>query len=196
MARILIVGGFLGSGKTSVIMRLAKYLTQIKSTAKIAIIENEIGEVQVDGSMIEQGGFTVQNLFSGCVCCTLSGELFDSIRQIEKELDPDIIVLEATGVAIPGSIKEKIVEYLGADVRVCCVADAKRWMRIYRALEQLVIDQLSDADCILINKIDNLDEETLEKVEESIRKLTGGTDIYRVSALDGISPDVLKSIAE
>jgi hypothetical protein len=83
----IIVGGFLGSGKTSVVLQLAKYLTGggTDRKVKLVIIENEIGETGIDDKVLSGAGYEVQSLFSGCVCCTLTGELVSSFRKIIKE---------------------------------------------------------------------------------------------------------------
>lgn len=81
--KILILGGFLGSGKTSVLQQLAEYLVsrekEYHSEIKVAIVENEIGAIGIDDKVLKKAGFIVNNLFSGCACCSLTGELVASI---------------------------------------------------------------------------------------------------------------------
>ena len=97
--RIIILGGFLGSGKTSVLLQLARYLVdkEKESSAefKVAIIENEVGDVGIDDKVLVSEGFSVSNLFAGCACCTLSGELVYSIRNIGKELNPEWLIIDS-----------------------------------------------------------------------------------------------------
>ncbi|MBF7097419.1 GTP-binding protein [Alkalibacter mobilis] len=134
--KILILGGFLGSGKTSILMQLAKYIVgdDLHHLSKVVIVENEIGEISVDDKMISSGGYEVANIFSGCVCCTMSGELILGLHKIINDLDPEIIIMEATGVAYPHNIRETIENSMNdMECTVTCVTDAKRWLRLLRA---------------------------------------------------------------
>ena len=114
--KIIILGGFLGSGKTSFLKKFAKYILEKEKTSgsktKVVIIENEIGNVAIDNQILENENLNVRTLFSGCVCCTLQGELVSTIRELMKQEKPDWIIIESTGVAYPGSIKEKIQDIL------------------------------------------------------------------------------------
>ena len=103
---VLIFGGFLGSGKTTALMQLAKYIVRSSTSDKpnkVMILENEIGEVGIDDSFLRGGGFQVENLFAGCACCTVSGELVSAANSIKKEYDPsgwlwrqqDLLILSA-----------------------------------------------------------------------------------------------------
>ena len=102
--KILLVGGFLGSGKTSFILKLAHHMIEDLGIANIVILENEIGEISVDDKVLKGSGYQVKGLFAGCVCCTLAGELPSTVRQIERDIHPDWIIMEATGVAFPYSL--------------------------------------------------------------------------------------------
>ena len=75
--KMIIMGGFLGAGKTSLVLQMARYLAgrNPDKQAKVVILENEIGEVSIDDKILKSGGFEVQTMFSGCVCCTMAGEL-------------------------------------------------------------------------------------------------------------------------
>jgi G3E family GTPase len=72
------------------------------------ILENEVGEVGIDDAFLRSGGFKVDNLFSGCACCTVSGELVTAASRVRKEYDPDWLILETTGVAYPKRIQENL----------------------------------------------------------------------------------------
>ena len=194
--KILLVGGFLGSGKTSFILQLAHYMADKMGIANIAILENEIGELSVDDQLIKGGGLEVRTLFSGCVCCSMAGELPDAIHKIREELDPEWLIMEATGLAFPGSIKANILLHFDITCRVCCLADAKRWSRILFAMPQLAEDQLSSADIILINKIDLVDEETVGKVEESIKKINEEAVVSTICAENRIPEGIFERVLQ
>ncbi|GHU07797.1 hypothetical protein FACS1894151_02680 [Spirochaetia bacterium] len=184
--KIILVGGFLGSGKTSIVLQMARYLTGKAETAgtKVAIIENEIGEVGIDDRVLQGAGFQVRGLFSGCVCCTMSGELVVTLRDIIKNLNPEYLIMEATGVAYPSNIKEVLEEaFSDLNCKICCIADAGRWQRLLIPLQNIIRPQLEGADIILINKIDLVDGAALEAVDASIKNLNPGSACFHVSAL-------------
>jgi G3E family GTPase len=195
--KIIIFGGFLGSGKTSVVIQLAKHLIgdNLENQTKVVILENEIGDVGIDDKLLKSSGYEVENLFSGCVCCTLSGELVLGIHRIQKDFNPDTIILEATGVAFPDNIRETIQKSMPEiECRVICLTDAKRWMRLLKPMEMLLNDQLNAADAILLNKINLVDDETVMAVEESIRTFNDEAVIYKINAMETIHPEIIETI--
>ena len=196
--KILLVGGFLGSGKTSFILQLAHYMAEKMGIANIAVLENEIGELSIDDKLIKGSGFEVRSLFSGCVCCSMAGELPVTIHTIEKEIHPDWLLMEATGLAFPDSIRDNIEFSLGITCRICSLADAERWDRIIQAMNELVSDQIASADVVLINKIDLVDEETLKRVEESVRNINSKAYVSPMCAgneiPEGIFEEVLREV--
>ncbi|KNZ41890.1 GTP-binding protein [Acetobacterium bakii] len=191
--KILILGGFLGSGKTSVVIQLAKYIVGATSDnpTKIVIIENEIGEVSIDDKILRNSGYQVSNIFSGCVCCTMSGELVIGLHNIIRDFSPELIIMEATGVAYPQNIRETINQSMpDIDCVVTCVTDAKRWKRLIRPMEMLLKDQLDAADVILINKADMVDEDTFAEVEASIKTFNNEAAFFKICAAQEIDTKV------
>lgn len=184
--KIVILGGFLGSGKTSVLLQLAKYLVDKEwdypSEVKVAIIENEIGQIGIDDKILLNAGFKVDNLFAGCACCSLSGELVSCIKNIQKTLNPQWLIIEATGVAYPGSIRRTILESLGLDAYIITIVDAKRWRRLQNAMETLMSGQLKDSSIVLLNKVDLIDDTELEQVKGSIIPFINDIKILPISA--------------
>ncbi|MDR2421157.1 MAG: cobalamin biosynthesis protein P47K [Oscillospiraceae bacterium] len=185
--RVIILGGFLGSGKTTALLQMARYLV---SRGGVVIIENEIGEVGVDDKFLRSGGLAVRNLFSGCACCTVSGDLTAAAREIREKENPEFLVIETTGVAYPLNMRENLAYALGVESRIAILADAARWNRLVGTLEGLIAGQLEGADAVLINKCDLSDEETLAKIEADILGLEPNAKIFRVSALSGIPDSV------
>ncbi|MEO1814175.1 MAG: GTP-binding protein [Acetobacterium sp.] len=195
--KVIILGGFLGSGKTSVLLQLARYIAGDTSgnSTKVVILENEIGEVSVDDSLLKRNGYQVTNLFSGCVCCTMSGELILNLRKIRDDFNPELVIMEATGVAFPDNIRQTINQSLPElEVAVTCITDAKRWLRLLRPMEMLLEGQLEAAEVILINKIDMVDSPTLADVEASIRTFNNGAEFFKISAARPIDPLILGTI--
>jgi G3E family GTPase len=195
--KILLIGGFLGSGKTSILLQLAKYLIAKERKPdgiSVMIIENEIGDVGVDDKLLKSQGLEVKDLFAGCACCTSGGELLSDINKIKNEIDPNWIIIEATGVAYPRQIKESVETYFQVPVKILALADASRWKRLKNAMSGLLEAQMDVADCILINKVDLVDEETADKVAEDIRAFNGSADIRKVTGIRPIGEDVWQSI--
>ena len=192
--KILLVGGFLGSGKTSFILKLAHHMIEDLGITQIVILENEIGEISVDDKVLAGAGYQVRGLFAGCVCCTLAGELPSSVKQIERDINPDWIIMEATGVAFPCNIKENLTGALGMECRIVCLADAKRWKRLNNAMANLLEYQLRDADLILVNKADLVDEATLAEVMDNVRAYNGTAKIAATCANEAIPLDLMDSV--
>lgn len=195
--KILILGGFLGSGKTSVILQLAKYVVgkTTEDATKVVILENEIGEVSIDDKVLSDGGYEVANMFSGCICCTMSGELVIGIHNIMRDFNPELIIMEATGVAYPHNIRETITQSMpDVECVVTCVTDAKRWKRLIRPMEMLLKDQLTAADVILINKVDMVDGDTLAEVETSIKTFNDYANFFNISAAEQIETKVFDAM--
>ena len=192
--KILLIGGFLGSGKTSFILKLAHHMIEDLGIANIVILENEIGEISVDDKVLGAAGYEVRGLFAGCVCCTLAGELPSSIRQIERELNPDWLIMEATGVAFPYSIRDNLKNTLGYDCHICCLVDAQRWTRLYKAMAHLFSYQLQDAEVIFANKADLVDEETLQEVIRMVKEINPEAVVTPTCANEAIPTGLLDPI--
>ena len=197
--KLIILGGFLGSGKTTVLLQMAKYLTgeNVKpGETKVAIIENEVGEQGIDDKLLKSGNYAVENLFAGCACCTLSGSVPGYIQKIQRELNPEWLIFESTGVGYPASIQRTIQNVLGLDSKICIIVDPKRWNRIEKPLEQLLSGQFENADVVLINKKDLVDQETLVRVITSVAVRVPGVKLIPLSAIEPITEEMWKEILE
>lgn len=191
---MIILGGFLGSGKTSILLPLAKLLTGRENPGKtsLVIIENEIGQVGIDDKVLKAEGLSVRELFAGCVCCQLSTSLIACLNEVAEKLAPRWVIIEATGVAVPDNIVETLARYGkgAAKLKTVVIVDARRWKELSAVLSALVERQVSGADIILINKIDLVSTAELEGVEVSVRKLNSRAQIHKVSARAGVSQDI------
>ena len=196
--KILLLGGFLGSGKTSVLLPLAKYLTEHSTYTgtRVAIVENEIGDVSIDGITLRNAGLSVKELFSGCICCTLGTELINDLYEMEQKQNPERVVIEATGVACPGNVRDTILEAMKSVsvVRTAVICDAERLQLLLAAISAIAPQQVQDADVLLLNKIDLVDENKLAEAEATLRGLNADAPIYRICAKDGIDESVLAAV--
>ena len=170
--KILILGGFLGAGKTSLLVGAGRYLVEHSESggaARVAVIENEIGNAGVDDKLTGNAGFETTKLFSGCVCCTLGAEIIATIRNIRAQLDPEYLVIESSGVGIPFKIQDTIRDRLGLQSAIVVLADCQRWQRLTRAAGTFIQDQLVNADLVLANKTDLVQEEERDAVVADLR---------------------------
>lgn len=195
--KILILGGFLGSGKTTALYSLAHYIvdhTESDSQTKVIILENEIGQNGIDDEFLKSGGLQVENLFSGCACCSVSVELISTITKIQETCNPEWIILETTGIAYPKNIQENIEKYLHLETCITILVDAVRWNRILIPLNSLLSGQIIGSDAVLINKTDLVDEAALQKIEEDIRHFDDQPPVFRISAIQGIEDVIWREV--
>lgn len=97
------VSGFLGTGKTTLMLALSRKLTE--AGGKVAMVVNEIGEVPVDGEVLAEGGMQVKSIGGGCICCEVAANLASTLSQLYREFGPDHVLLEPSGVAVPSQVK-------------------------------------------------------------------------------------------
>lgn len=189
---VVILGGFLGSGKTTFLLRLAGYLTENSGSGseyKVIVLENEVGDISIDDGFLSSSGLRTKNLFSGCACCTLAGELGEAVRDIESTYNPDWLVVEASGVAYPEKMKRIIQGVVSGHVRTIVLADAFRWKRLLRGLQMVIPMQLEGADIVLVNKTDKVSKDDLEEVMDSLKSLCDECPILPMSAKDDVPED-------
>lgn len=195
--KILILGGFLGSGKTTALLRLARHMVDTAvsdKVNKVIILENEVGEVGIDDAYLRNGGLTVDNLFAGCACCTVSGELISAAVRIWKEYDPEWLIVETTGIAYPRSMQENLKTALKLDSRIVILVDAFRWNRLLLPMNNLLRGQIVGSDAVLINKTDLVDEAVLTKIEGDILGFEPKAQVLRISALQEVPVTVWQTV--
>jgi len=200
---MIIVSGFLGAGKTSVILSLAHYLARGAGDAdpkrtgpRVALVENEIGDVAYDESLLAQSGFYVKNMLSGCICCTLNADLITTLRDIAERIGPAYVVFEPTGLAFPGRIVASVREFVGAlnSARIIAVLDVERFDALLKVSPQLVSAQLADADAILINKADMASADALRDIASMVKSINARAICFETVATDGIPDAVWEEI--
>ena len=182
---VLCIAGFLGSGKTTVLLEVARAMAE--DGTRLAVIENEIGEVGIDGGYVREQGLPVQELFGGCICCTLQAGLVETLHAVQSRYDPDWVIIEPTGLAAPGDLLGVVVDHCPEvdTIRVLTLVDAARWPMLLEIVAPLVTAQLASADVVAVNKIDEVDEEALAAVMSSVRSLAGEAPVLPISAGTG-----------
>jgi G3E family GTPase len=189
--RLVLVAGFLGSGKTTLLEHIARQLTA--AGRKIAIIENEAGEIGIDGNYLRQNGLEVQELYGGCICCTLSVDLVVTLQKVHRLFAPDIVLLEPTGLAQPGDIVAAVRKNVPEVTlyQVVVLVDAIRFEMLMSMLTPLLTAQIEAADVVAINKMDEVDQAVLESIAERIHELNPHARILTISAEKAINLEPL-----
>jgi len=183
--KVVQIAGFLGSGKTTLMIRLGKKLSG--RGRRVAIIVNEIGEVGVDGEVISSYGLESIELPEGCICCSLAGSLQDTLITLADNYHPDYILLEPTGLALPSSVDNIIRTSLIPVEKSVTIAlvDAYRVDKILIQNSHFIKRQLEGIDLLVLNKIDIVSAERLDETERAIRDIRPDAEIVRISAKTG-----------
>ncbi len=169
MTKINIFSGFLGAGKTTLIQKLISD----GFTDKIALIENEFGEIAIDGGFMKEAGVEIKELNSGCICCSLVGDFEQSLKQVMDTYHPERIIIEPSGVGKLSDVKKAVSTVLRDDVVLdgcIAVVHAKKCKMYARNYGEFFIDQIAHADCIVLSRSQDVTEKKLAETMEIIRK--------------------------
>lgn len=183
---VIVVGGFLGSGKTTTIINMGKYLAE--KGKKVAIIVNEIGEVGIDGDVIKRFGFDTKEITSGCICCSLKVGLRTTVTLLAKEYNPDILMIEPTGIAFPHLIRDEVeLMNLGEQVKMAplvTLIDGSRFKPLMKEVKEFAMRQIIDAEILGINKVDLVEPIRIPILEASVQQLNPKARIVLLSGKD------------
>lgn len=187
----LVVSGFLGSGKTSLVRHLLEQAQ--RDELRVAFVSNELGALGIDRALLGAGGEAFVELEGGCVCCELADDLLETLQALRDRVAPDRVVIETSGVALPFDTqlnfwREPVAQWIGDDMAVVVVNAEQLLER--RDLEGTFTDQVSSADLLVLNKTDLVAQDRLEALERDLRALEPEAPIVR--AVHGrIDPAVL-----
>ncbi|MBV8969234.1 MAG: GTP-binding protein [Verrucomicrobia bacterium] len=178
---VSVLTGFLGAGKTT----LLNHILREQSEYKFGIIINEVGEIGIDGQLVETQSEDVVEMNNGCICCTVRKDLVKGVQKLLKREELDYILIETTGVADPGPVAQTFLNLpqLQQHARldsIITVADAEN---LLRQLDETKVarEQIVLADFILLNKTDLVTAEQLEAVEKRIAELNSEARIFRTN---------------
>ncbi len=184
--RLIIITGFLGTGKTTLLLELVRGLAR-HEPGRCVILENEVGEVDIDGAYLSGQGLEVRELFAGCVCCQLAGSLVSTLEEIAATLSPAAVFLEASGMADPRRLLETLDRYgkVVSKRLVISLADTERLPELLEVAEPMIRGQLGPADLLVLNKTDLADPQQVNEAASRIAPLAPQAELLNVSATRG-----------
>ncbi len=171
MTKIDIFSGFLGAGKTTLIKKLIK---ESFAGQKVVLIENEFGEIGIDGGFLKESGIQINELNAGCICCSLVGDFRTALQQVVEQYHPDRIVIEPSGVGKLSDVTravEGVAEHLDVQLNsFVTVADVNKVKMYMKNFGEFYDDQISHASCILLSRTQNATEEKIAAAVALLRE--------------------------
>lgn len=188
MTKIDIISGFLGAGKTTLIQKLLK---EAFKEEQVVLIENEFGEIGIDGGFLKEAGIQIREMNSGCICCSLVGDFGASLKEVISQYHPDRILIEPSGV---GKLSDVIKAVQGVQKETdlilnsyTTVVDAKKCKMYMRNFGEFFNNQVEYAGAIILSRTDLIDEKKAEQCMEMLRKVNERAAIITtpIEKLDG-----------
>ena len=171
MTKIDIFSGFLGAGKTTLIKKLIK---ESFAGQKVVLIENEFGEIDIDGGFLKESGIQINELNAGCICCSLVGDFRAALQQVVEQYHPDRIVIEPSGVGKLSDVTravEGVAEHLDVQLSsFVTVADVNKVKMYMKNFGEFYDDQISHASCIILSRTQNATEEKIAAAVAMLRE--------------------------
>ncbi|MFZ5989930.1 MAG: CobW family GTP-binding protein [Bacillota bacterium] len=194
--KVDIISGFLGAGKTTLIKKL---LEENLHGEKLAIVENEFGEVGIDGSLLKESGIEVKEINSGCICCTLIGDFEKSITEVITKFNPERIIIEPSGVGklsevIKACQSPKLKDLLQLNM-IMTVVDVLKYDMYISNFSEFYENQIKNAKTIILSRTQKVQDEKLESVAKSMRRLNDKANIV-TTPWEKLSAESIISVAQ
>ena len=194
MTKIDIFSGFLGAGKTTLIKKLIEEAYQGE---KLVLIENEFGEIGIDGGFLQDAGIEITEMNSGCICCSLVGDFGKALRQVLEQYHPDRILIEPSGV---GKLSDVIRAVQGLEMEEAVlngfttVADANKCKMYMKNFGEFFNDQIGHASCIVLSRTTGMSEKKLQDVVALLRQHNETADIITTPWEDLTGAQILETM--
>ena len=169
MTKVDVVSGFLGAGKTTLIQKLIK---DVFAGQKVVLVENEFGEIGIDGGFLKEAGIVINEVNGGCICCTLQGDFKEALEKVLEQYHPDRILIEPSGVGKLSDILHIVKEVEGLEINsYSTVVDAKRCKIYHKNFKEFFDDQIVTANCVILSRTQMVDETVLQQDTDIIHEL-------------------------
>ena len=188
MTKVDIISGFLGAGKTTLISKLLK---EALPDEQVVLIENEFGEIGIDGGFLKDSGIEISEMNSGCICCSLVGDFGTSLKEVVDKYHPDRIIIEPSGVGKLSDVIKAVKDlHIENEIRLnsaSTVADASKVKMYMKNFGEFFNNQIEHAGTIILSRTQNVSEDKLKKAIEMIRSLNADAHIITTpwDSLDG-----------
>ena len=194
MIKVDIISGFLGAGKTTLIKKLYK---NVFKNEKVVLIENEFGEIGIDGAFLKDSGIEIKEINSGCICCSLVGDFSSSMKEVISKFNPERIIIEPSGV---GKLSDIInaVNKVEADLSlniIATVVDGPKAKIYMKNFGEFFINQVEAANTIVVSKVDKMSEDKLVDLVHLLKEKNEHANII-TTAIDQFKDDSLLNILE
>ena len=171
MTKVDIISGFLGAGKTTLIKKLLK---EVYADQQVVLIENEFGEIGIDGGFLKEAGINITEMNSGCICCSLVGDFGKALREVTEKYHPDRIIIEPSGVGKLSDVR-KAVENAAEEAHLevnslITVANASKIKMYMRTFGEFYNDQIENAGAVILSRTQSLTEEKQMEAVALIRE--------------------------
>lgn len=195
MTKIDIVSGFLGAGKTTLIKKL---LAEALGDTKVVLIENEFGEIGIDGGFLKEAGIEIKEMNSGCICCSLVGDFGTSLKEVMHTYAPERILIEPSGVGKLSDVMKAVQDVIDTKEvalnSAVAVVDASKCKMYIKNFGEFFINQIAHAGTIVLSRTGNISEEKLDKCIALIREHNQKATIITTPWEDLDGKDILKTI--
>ena len=195
MTKIDIYSGFLGAGKTTLIKKM---ISEGYKGEKLVLIENEFGEIGIDGGFLQEAGINITEMNSGCICCSLVGDFGRALEQVISQYHPDRVIIEPSGVGKLSDVIGAVEKVTAADVvlgNTVAVVDANKVKVYMKNFGEFYNNQVETASCIVLSRTDSVPQQKLDTAVQLLREHNANATVV-TTPWDQLTGDQLKEAME